>query len=146
MEAPSNLTSTGQTSTTVSLSWTPSGTSGAEQHVGIRDVVEQAPGQFTWVSIDSDASSHTVVDLKKSTKYAFRIRASKDGQSVRSNFVNVTTLAADPEPTATPEPTPEPTHTQEPTARTNTGAGTYTGTGADTCPNVRTKNAANAEA
>ncbi len=54
LEAPSNLTSTGRTSTTVSLSWTPPGTSGAEQHVGIRDIVEQAPGQFTWVSIDAE--------------------------------------------------------------------------------------------
>jgi chitinase len=114
LEAPSNLTSTGRTSTTVSLSWTPSGTSGAEQHVGIRDIVGQAPGQFTWVSIDSDASSHTVVDLKKSTRYAFRIRASKDGQSVRSNYVNVTTLATDPEPTPTPEPTPAPTSEPKP--------------------------------
>ncbi len=112
INAPTNLQSTGRTATTVSLNWTRSTTSGVKQYVGIRDVEKYAPGNFRWRYVDANATSYTVRNLEADTKYAFRVRATKGSQQARSNYVNVTTLAQNPDPTATPTPTPTP----EPTA------------------------------
>lgn len=105
---PTNLQSTGRTATTVSLNWTRSTISDVKQYVGIRDIVKYAPGNFRWRFVNANATSFTVRDLEADTKYAFRVRATKDGEQARSNYVNVTTLAQDPDPTATPEPTATP--------------------------------------
>lgn len=92
------LSSTGQTGTTVDLSW-----SGATDNVGITGykVYRGSTLQATLGNV----TSHTVTGLTASTTYSFTIRAldAAGNESANSNSISVTTnSAADTQPPTTP--------------------------------------------
>jgi chitodextrinase len=94
---PSNLTSTGKTDTSVSLSWTAStdnvGVTGYDVYAG-SSVVKTLTGS-------PPATSTTVTGLTPSTAYTFTIKArdAAGNASAASNAVTVTTNSGPPPPT-----------------------------------------------
>jgi chitodextrinase len=95
--APSSLTSTGKTDTTVSLSWTAS-----TDNVGVTayDVYAGSTVAKT-VTGSPPATSTTVTGLTPSTTYSFTVKArdAAGNTSAASNAVSVTTNSGPPPPT-----------------------------------------------
>ena len=96
--APSKLTATVVSSTTVTLSWNdPDDSSITGYMILRRDTKNQATGTFTTLQSktgNAATTSYTDSAAEPGTKYAYRIKALNDnGTSEQSDYVNVTTPA-----------------------------------------------------
>ena len=96
--APSNLTATVVSSTTVTLSWNdPQDSSITGYMILRRNIKNQAAGTFTTLQSktgNATTTSYTDRAAEPGTKYAYRIKALNDnGASEQSDYINVTTPA-----------------------------------------------------
>lgn len=104
--APGNLTMTGKTSSSVSLSW-----SASTDNVGVTGYQVRQGGS---VVATIAGTSHTVSGLNPATAYSFTVTAqdAAGNTSAPSNTVNVTTDTAPNTDLARGKPTTESSHTQ----------------------------------
>jgi Galactose oxidase-like, Early set domain/Glyoxal oxidase N-terminus/Fibronectin type III domain len=131
--APSNLTATAVSSSEIDLGW-----QNNDPNANGYEVDQSLDGvSFTIVEFlsSSTANFYANINLSRSTRYYYKVRAFNSGCGLMSNWSNMasaTTYAgATPTPTATatstPNPTPTPTYTPTPTA-TATATATFTPT------------------
>ena len=97
-DAPTGLTVSSFTHNSVTLAWDDSGDSGITGYQVLRrDLVKQEPGIFSTAAADTGtaATTYTDTDVAANTRYAYRVEAiNAEGNSGRSNYVNVKTSAA----------------------------------------------------
>ncbi|HZG77197.1 MAG TPA: fibronectin type III domain-containing protein, partial [Paenibacillus sp.] len=88
--APSNLTSTGKTDTSVSLSW-----SASSDNMGVTGYDIYDGSTLVASTTGASATNHTVIGLAPSTSYTFTVKA-KDASNNVSAASNVVTVTTDP--------------------------------------------------
>jgi len=88
--APSNLTSTGKTDTSVSLSW-----SASSDNMGVTGYDIYAGSTLVASTTGASATNHTVTGLAPSTSYTFTVKA-KDASNNVSAASNAVTVTTDP--------------------------------------------------